>query len=181
MEQVRDERWKQVVIGATILVVLTAGITAAMTGWRHLPGLLGEWVGTTVGIVCTPFFLETTFILLGLTTVMFINSWRRHKEGDECVYLEQVAGPDVPENLPDQAKWAVYRQLPLEGGKLSLLDRAEGAFAIGDHAAAVEAIGAMDHSQLREPATLRLRLELAKATGRLDLVKALEAEIGQMG
>jgi hypothetical protein len=178
MEAIDGERRKQIVIGGAILAVLTIVIVTALLGWRYLPGFLGEWVGAMVGIMSTPFFLEGSFIVLGFMTVIFLNSWRRHKEGDEFVYLEQVEGPDVPANLPDQAKWAVYRQKPLDAGELSLLDQAEGAFAIGDHAAAAEAIGAMGHAELQQPETLRLRLELAKATGRLDLVKELEREIG---
>lgn len=178
MEAIDGERRKQILIGAGILVTLTLLILTALLGWRFLPGLLGEWVGIIVGVMSTPFFLEGTFILLGMTTVVLLNSWRRHKEGDEFVYLEQVDGPDVPANLPDQAKWAVYREKPLEGGELSLLDQAEGAFAIGDYPAAVEAVGAMSPAELKAPETLRFRLELAKATGRLDLVAELEREIG---
>lgn len=178
MDQAHDDRRKQIAIGAGILIAFTLVILTALLGWRYLPGFLGEWVGAVVGIMSTPFFLEGSFIVLGFMTVVFLNSWRRHKEGEECVYLDVVDDPQAPANLPDQAKWAVYREKPLAGTEPSLLDQAEGAFAIGDHEAAAEAIAAMDAIELKQPETLRLRLELARATGREDLVKELEREIG---
>lgn len=177
MVRLHDERVKQVAIGASILIVLTVVVVGLLIGWRKLPGLLGEWVGMMIGIVTTPFFMEASFAILGLVIVIALNHWRQHKDGDEFVYLEQVAGPDVPKDLPDHAKWALYRQPPLEVERPTLLVQAEGAFAIGDYPAAAEWIGAMSRDELKQPATLRLRLELAEATGRVDLMAQLQDEI----
>ena len=177
MTRPHDERVKQVAIGAGILMVLTVVVSGLLVGWRLLPGLLGEWVGTMIGILTTPFFMEASFIILGLVIVIGLNLWRQHKDGDEFVYLEQVAGPDVPKDLPDHAKWAVYREKPLEGEEMSRLTLAEGAFAIGDYPAAAECIGAMSRDELQQLDTLRLRLALAEATGRDDLVAQLQTEI----
>ena len=179
MERTTDERVKQVVIGVSILVLLTVGVTGLLLGWRLLPGLLGEWVGTMIGIMTTPFFMEASFAILGLVTVISLNHWRQQKDGDDFVYLEQVTGPELPEDLPEHAKWAVYREKPLAGEDPSLLAQAEGAFAIGDFPATSEWIGAMGHDELKQPPTLRLRLDLAKATGRGDLAQQLEAELRQ--
>ena len=180
MTRPHDERVKQVAIGIGILIMLTVVVTGLLTGWRLLPGVLGEWVGTMIGIMTTPFFMEASFIILGLVIVIGLNLWRQHKDGDEFVYLEQVVGPDVPRNLPDHAKWAVYREKPLEVEALSLLASAEGAFAIGDYPAAAECIGAMSHAELKQPDTLRLRLALAEATRRDDLVAQLKTEISRL-
>jgi len=177
MIKLRDERVKQVAIGASILLALTVAVPSLLLGWRQLPGLVGEWVGTIIGIMTTPFFMESTFAILGLVIVITLNSWRQRKDGDEFVYLEQVSGPDVPEHLPDHAKWAIYREKPLEREGPSLLEQAEGALAIGDYTAAGEWIGAMKTSELTQPETLRLRLELAKATGKTDLAASLEQEL----
>jgi hypothetical protein len=177
MEAVKDERVKQVAIAAGILLGLGMLVTGVLAGWRFLPGVLGEWVGFMVGIVTTPFFLEASFAILGLVIVISLNHWRQHKDGDEFVYLEQVDGPDVPANLPDHAKWAVYREKPLDGAEPSPLAQVEGALAIGDFQAAGEWLGGLSPEELRQPAALQLRLELAKATGRNDLVKSLEQEI----
>lgn len=180
MVRLQDERVKQVAIGASILVLLMVVVTGLLVGWRLLPGVLGEWVGTMIGIMTTPFFMEASFAILGLVTVITLNYWRQHKDGDEFVYLEQVTGPDVPRDLPEQAKWAVYRQKPLAAEDLTLLAQAEGSFAIGDYPAAAERIGAMSHDELKQPDTLRLRLDLAEATGRAELVKQLRDEISRM-
>ena len=177
MARTHDERVKQVAIGAGILIVLTLVVPGLLVGWRLLPGLLGEWVGTMIGIMTTPFFMEGSFAILGLVIVISLNHWRQHKDGDEFVYLEQVAGPEVPVDLPEHAKWAVYRQKPLDGEDPSLLAQAEGAFGIGDFPAATEWIGAMGPDELKQAATLALRLDLAKATGRHDLAKQLADEI----
>ena len=179
MVRLHDERVKQVAIGASILIVLAVVVSGLLIGWRLLPGLLGEWVGTIIGVMTTPFFMEASFAILGLVTVITLNHWRQHKDGDEFVYLEQVSGPDVPKNLPDHAKWAVYREKPLDAEEPTLLAQAEGAFAIGDYSAAAEWIGAMSADELKQPDALRLRLDLAEATGRTDLVKQLRDEISR--
>ncbi len=179
MQRFRDERVKQVVVGAVILLGLTVVVVTLLTGWRYMPGFVGEWIGTMMGIITTPFFMEASFAILGLVIVIFLNHWRMTKDGDELVYLEQVTGPEVPADLPDHAKWAVYRKKPLDVLEPSLLAQAEGAYAIGDFPAATEWIGAMEHNELKQPETLRLRLALAKATGRTELVEMLEHEIRQ--
>lgn len=177
MEHVRDERVKQVAIGAGILIAIAVIVPGTLIGWRHLPGLLGEWVGFMIGIMTTPFFLEGSFAIIGLVTVISLNHWRMTRDGDEFVYLEEVSGPDVPTDLPDQAKWAIYREKPLDAENPSPLALAEGALAIGDYPAATEWIGGMSEEELKQPAALQLRLSLAKATGREDLVAKLENEI----
>jgi len=177
MERVQDERnerKKQIVLGASLLLSLAMIVPGILVGWRYLPGVLGEWIGTMIGIATTPFILETSFAILGLMIVLALNTYRRHKDGDEFVYLEQVAGPDVPGNLPEQAKWAIYKDKPLQGAMPSLLARAEGAFAIGDFQTASEYLGAMDRQELEQPETRHLRVELAKATGREDLARKLQ-------
>lgn len=179
MQRLYDERVKQVIIGVSIIVVLTLVVSGSLLGWRHLPGLFGEWVGAMIGIVTTPFFMEATFAILGLTIVMALNHWRQHKEGDELVYLEQISAPDTPENLPEHAKWAIYREQPLDGEAPSLLAQAEGAFAIGDYQATSEWIGEMNQDELKQPETLRLRLELANATDHPLLAEQLEKELRQ--
>lgn len=177
MDQAKDERVKQVAVGAGILVVIGIIVPTTLIGWRYLPGLFGETVGTIIGVMTTPFCMEASFIVIGITIVIGLNIWRRIKEGDDFVYLEQVNESDAPKGLPDQAKWAVYREKPLDPEAPTLLEQAEGAFAIGDYETTAECIGAMDRNELKKQDTLNLRLELAKATGRPELIELLENEI----
>ncbi len=174
MERERDDRTKHIALGVSLLMGLALVVPGILLGWRFLPGLLGEWIGTMIGVAMTPFVLETSFAILGLIIVLALNTWRRHKDGDEFVYLEQVAGPEVPANLPEQAKWAIYKEKPLEVAMPSLLAQAEGAFAIGDFQTASEFLGAMDRQELDQPETRYLRVELAKATGREELARKLQ-------
>jgi hypothetical protein len=176
-----ENRGRQLAVGVGILVLLTVAVCGVLIGWRYLPGLLGEWIGTMIGVMTTPFFLEGSFVVIFLTVVVAINSWRRKRDGDELVYLEQVEGPDVPPGMPEQAKWAVYRQQPLAGEIPTLRAQAEGALAIGDFDSAAEAIAAMTGAELKTPETLALRIALAKATGRSELAGQLEAELGDSG
>lgn len=88
----KDERVKQVLIAAAVLAAMAAGIIALLLGWRRVPGVLGEWLGMIVGIMSTPFFLEASFVILGVLVVMVVNAVRRHREGDELV---------APEALPE--------------------------------------------------------------------------------
>jgi len=177
MDQAKDERVKQVAVGAGILVVIGVIVPTTLIGWRYLPGLFGETVGTIIGVMTTPFCMEASFIFLGISIVVGLNIWRRIKDGDDFVYLEQVDGPDTPKNLPDQAKWAVYREKPLDPEAPTLLEQAEGAFSIGDYETTTECIGAMERDELKQQDTLSLRLALAKATGRLELIELIENEI----
>lgn len=177
MARVHDERTRQIITGASILLAITVVFCTLLLGWMHLPGLLGEWIGMIIGIMTTPFFLEASFLLLGLSIVIFLNTWRRHKHGDECVYLEQVTGEDVPDDLPDQARWAVFHEQPLDPTAPTPLELAEGALAAGDHDAAAEWIATLEPEMLRQPEILRLRLELARASGHHDLATRLEREI----
>ena len=177
MVRLSDDRVKQVAIGAGILITLAVVVPGTLVGWRYLPGVLGEWLGMMVGLITTPFIMETSFLLLGLVIVIGLNVRRSAKEGDEFVYLDQVAGPGLPKDLPDQAKWAVYREKPLAAETPSSLAMAEGAFAIGDYPTAFDWIGSMNQADLKHPATLRLRLELARATGKHELVERLAKEL----
>lgn len=172
-----DHRTKQIAVGAAIIGGLALTVCGVLLGWGYLPGFLGEWVGTMVGVLTTPFFMEASFICIGLTVVVALNHWHQKRDGEELVYLEQLDGPDVPSDLPEHAKWALYRDKPLPGETPTLLAQAEGALAIRDFQAAADFIGEMSEEELKRQETLVLRLELAKASGKSDLARRLEHEL----
>lgn len=174
MSESGRERRRQIAAGGVILLAVALIICGALVGWRHLPGILGEWLGVVIGVMTTPFFLELSFAVLGLTIVLILNHWRIRRTGDELVYLEQV---DEPACLPDHARWAVFRERPLAGEEPDLMSQTEGAIAIGDYQAAADFLSAMSEEQLKRPDALLLRIELARATGKADLARKLEAQL----
>jgi hypothetical protein len=169
-----DERKRQIWIGAAILLTVAVVVCGLLLSVPHVPGFLGEWLGFMVGVVTTPFLLEISFALFGLSLVLVINHLRQKNAGDELVFLEQASDAA---GLPDHASWALYRESPLAGEEPSLQAQAEGALAIGDHETAAECIAAMPEIELKRPETLALRIELAKATGRLELAVDLQAQL----
>jgi len=171
-------RKKQILIAAGILGFITVTMVTLLLGWRFVPGLLGEWLGVIAGFMTTPFLLEASFVSLGLLIVLCLNSWRRVKEGDELVYLDQVEGPGT-EHLPEQARWAMYREKPLPPGTVSLQEQAEGAVAIGDFESAAALIAAMSHEELAADGVLELRLALAEGVGKTTLAEKLRGEIAK--
>jgi hypothetical protein len=177
MTESGENRKLSIAMGALIFAGISAFVLTLIIGWRLVPGLLGEWLGVIAGILSTPFFLEASFVILGFFIVICLNNWRRSREGDEFVYLEQVNGPDVPKNLPDHAKWAVYKSKPLAGSNPTLLAQAEGAVAIGDFETAAAIIASMSHEELAENGVLEVRLALAEASGKVDLAERLRREI----
>jgi hypothetical protein len=179
-EMAEENRMKQIVAGACILLLLAFIVGGVVMGAHWFPGVVGEWISMMVGLMTTPVFLEISSFLGGLLLVLVINHWRAKRAGDEWVYLEQVKGPEVPGNMPEHAKWAVYRDKPLDGEIPGLQALAEGALAIRDFDGAAEWISRMSGEELKLPEVLALRFELAKATGRDALAAQLERELANL-
>ncbi len=170
----RDERIRQAAAGIAVVAGI-GGLFLLLVMAANLPGLAGEFFSRIMGIVTTPFLLEASLAVLGLVLVIAINHWRQRREGDELVYLDEVRG--APDELPEQARWAVYRQQPLDPENPGPADLLEGALAIGDHETAVEVLADMSDEERHRPEVMRLRIELAKATGKEELARRLELEM----
>jgi len=165
---------RQTVIGILIIAGVGAAFVLAFLA-TFIPGIVGEWASMLLGFVTTPVFLEITFFCIGLMIVLLLNHLRMKREGDGWVYLERVDDPEAPQDLPEHAKWAAYREPPLPGEEPGLLAQAEGATAIGDYDAAAEAISAMGDAELQRPEVLALRIRLARASGKEDLARRLDS------
>ena len=85
-----DERVKQVAIAAAIVAAVTCAAVALLLGWRFVPGVLGEWLGTIAGVISTPFFLEASFVVVGVFIVIVLNTVRRQRDGDDFISLEHL-------------------------------------------------------------------------------------------
>ena len=95
-EQETENRGKQILVGGAILAVVFGTAISLLLFWREIPGLFGETVGKFVGIMSTPFFLEASFVILGFLIVVSLNIWRRHKDGDEFVTIEESDNGSPP-------------------------------------------------------------------------------------
>lgn len=172
VEPVSQSRVRQIAAGVALLMGIMVVVCAVLLGWGYLPGFLGEWVGTMIGMATTPFILEASFIFLGFCIVFWLNHRHRVKEGDEWVCLEQM----TDRKMSGQASWAVLPADSPEGEMPGLLDRAEGAADVGDWAEVVELLTALEESELKQPRVLFLRERLARATGHAELAEELAAE-----
>jgi uncharacterized membrane protein len=85
-----DERVKQVAIAIGILLAVACGVVLLWLGWMRVPGPLGEFLGMIVGIMSSPFFLEASFVVVGVLIVMVLNAIRRHRDGDDFVSAAQL-------------------------------------------------------------------------------------------
>ncbi|NWK57455.1 hypothetical protein HW115_17690 [Verrucomicrobiaceae bacterium N1E253] len=87
-----DSRKKQIAIGMAIIVfffICLGGIAAA----AYLPGFSGEVGRLYLAMVTSPFLMETTLACLALTLLLGINGWRRMREGDDWVTLDDQGRP----------------------------------------------------------------------------------------
>ena len=173
-EMASDERRRQVAVALGILACVATGFVGVAFA-THLPGVAGEFFARILGIMTTPFILEASLFIIGFVIVLTLNQWREMREGDELVYLEQVQ--DSPASLPDQARWAVYAQKPLEPGTVAAADLLEGALAIGDHAEALAILDGMSGEERAQPEVMKMRIALAEETGKGELAKELRSRI----
>ena len=83
-----ENRGKQVAVGGVIIFSLMSVVICLLAFWRYIPGWVGESVGMVAGLISTPFFLETSFFVMGLGIVVLLNSQRRKKDGDDFVEFD---------------------------------------------------------------------------------------------
>lgn len=178
MKRVSDHRLLHGVIGAVSLTFAAALIVAVVVGRFFVPGLLGEWLQLVTGLVTTPIILEISAVIVGFMIVTSANAWRRHRDGDEFVYLEEVSGPEA-RSLPQASRSVVYRDMPLDGECPQTLDLIEGALSANDFETAGELLASLSPSELGNPKVLALRLEIANRTGKLELAARIAAQLAQ--
>lgn len=170
-----ESRRRQILLGSLVIGVVGLFLILLWLG-RHIPGTVGEWFGLVVGITTSPFLMPVFFILLGFFVVNTINGWRRHREGDECVYLETAEGPGS-EDLPKDARSVIYQDLPLPAESPDQISQLEGALAIQDHETATELLAEMKDDLRDSPQVIQIRIDLALATGKLDLANRLKGQL----
>jgi hypothetical protein len=88
MSNARDQRNRQIVWAAVILIGIGLVVSATLLFGRKLPGLWGEWASTLIGVMTTPFLMEASFVLIGISIVALVNHVAALRSGDEWVSLE---------------------------------------------------------------------------------------------
>ena len=159
------------------LILAAATLIALIWLGTYLPGFLGEVFSMFAGLMWTPLVLDFTIFLFGVVLILWLNMFVRAREGDEFVYLEQVEGPDVPADLPEEARSAVFRENPVPHGLEPSLAAIEGALALDDLGEAADLLFELPPDQVDEPEVLTLRIQLARKQGHeekaVELIEAL--------
>ncbi len=158
------------ILGAAILVALI---------WlgTYLPGFAGEVFRMIAGMMWTPLLLDFSIFLFGIVLILWLNWFIRAREGDEYVYLEQVEGPEVPADLPAEARTAVFTEEPESQGLAPALAAIEGALELDDPAVAAELLYELPPDALGSPEVLSLRIRLARKNGDLPKARQLVEEL----
>ncbi|MCX6855818.1 MAG: hypothetical protein NTV80_13035 [Verrucomicrobia bacterium] len=85
-ESVLPKRWW--LMPLVIAVVMIVGMVAAWNYDETAREILAKSFFTIAGTLASPFILETSIALGGLTIVLVFNEWRRLKDGPDWVEME---------------------------------------------------------------------------------------------
>lgn len=167
---------RSLAVGVGLIVAAGLLITLIWAG-TYLPGFIGDVFSTIAGIMWTPILLDISLFAMGIVLILWLNSYIRARDGDELVYLEQIEGPDVPEDLPTDARTAVFVEKPESLGLAPALAAIEGALDLQDYTEAADLLFKLPPDSLDEPPVLALRLRLASSQGQEDQVRALQKKL----
>ena len=87
-----EENKKHILIGSGLIVfffLCLGGIAAA----AYLPGFAGELGRMCLAWITSPFLMESALFFLALTLLFAVNAWRRNKDGDDWVKLDENGHP----------------------------------------------------------------------------------------
>lgn len=87
-----SERKKHIIIGA-LLIVCFFILLGLVAGIAYLPGFVGELGTMCLSMLTSPFIMETTIAFLAITMLFAINGWRRNKDGDDYLELDENGTP----------------------------------------------------------------------------------------
>ncbi|MBT8038540.1 MAG: hypothetical protein KJO21_13475 [Verrucomicrobiae bacterium] len=85
-------RSKQIALGSAgvaFFFLMMGGIA----GTAYLPGFAGELGRMCLALVTSPFLMETAIFFLALALLFAVNGWRRNREGDDWVTLDEKGLP----------------------------------------------------------------------------------------
>ncbi len=171
-----------------VVTVVMLAVGAILVGYflrQYYFGFVKEVVTTVVPFFFTPFILEATTFLLGLTLVFVWNNYHRKKdEEDEWVYLAQVepelVGEAIPEPLRRRAGETKFRESEhpgLDAAASGVIGRIEGLLDFGLCEEATEELMELSESAGEShPEVLRLRHALCGKTKGTEAARRLAEE-----
>lgn len=98
MSNARDQGKRQIVWAAVILIGVGLVVSTVLLFGRKLPGLWGEWASTLIGVMTTPFLMEASFVLIGISIVAVVNHVAALRSGDEWVDPEVFEAAERDQN-----------------------------------------------------------------------------------
>lgn len=97
-------------------VLAAAGLTALCLHSEEAREVSWDATRTILGILCTPFILETTSIIVGICILMAIRHYQDKRDGDGWVYLATQEPDDktLPRALTERLQSVVLTEKPAE-------------------------------------------------------------------
>ena len=89
---IMEVRKKQIWIGVVLISFFFLCLTG-VAAFAYLPGYPGEIGRFCLALVTSPFLMETSIAFLALTLLFAINGWRRIREGDDYLHLDENGIP----------------------------------------------------------------------------------------
>jgi len=86
------DRKKNILIGSGVIVFFFLGL-GGIAASAYLPGYTGELGRMCLALITSPFLMETSIFFLALTLLFAINGWRRSREGDDWITLDENGVP----------------------------------------------------------------------------------------
>ncbi len=83
-----EENKKHILIGSSVIVFFFICL-GAIAASAYLPGFSGELGRMLLAWITSPFLMESALFFLALTLLFAVNAWRRNKEGNDYVQLDE--------------------------------------------------------------------------------------------
>lgn len=87
-----EENKKHILIGSGIIVLFFCFL-GAIAAAAYLPGYSGEVGRLWLALITSPFLMESAIFFLALTLLFAINGWRRNRDGEDWVELDENGIP----------------------------------------------------------------------------------------
>ena len=87
-----NDRKKHILIGSGLIVFFFLGL-GGIAASAYIPGYTGELGRMCLALITSPFLMETSIFFLALTLLFAINGWRRNREGDDWITLDENGVP----------------------------------------------------------------------------------------